>query len=357
MWSIASATRRLGTLSSAAARSSTSARAAGGAAAAALAFAVAAQQQQTAECLSKPDGVTSLRKKSFDLDEHHHGKAKVRVLRVRPGGSSEGVQTVQEYTVATRLFSPAYSAVFTAEDNAGLVATDTQKNTVYVVAQKSTATTPEAFGVDMATHLLNEYPILTAVEVDVTEDLWKRHVTPEGPHEHGFIKHAPERSVARVRLARDAPDAPEVVSLVTGLTVLKTTQSGFDKYLHDQYTLLPDTQERCLATEMTLEWTYTTSKGVDYGAVRESVRAGMLHGFFGAPKGGLFSASLQATIYDAGCLVLASTPAVAAISIDTPNIHMIPFHALKALTGKPFADDVYVATSEPSGSIHCRIKR
>ena len=36
----------------------------------------------------------------------------------------------------------------------------------------------------------------------------------------------------------------------------------------------------------------------------------------------------QATIYDAGCLALTATPRVATISIDTPNIHMIPFTAL-----------------------------
>ena len=41
------------------------------------------------------------------------------------------------------------SAVFTEETNAGLVATDTQKNTVYVVAKRSKSTTPEDFGVEI----------------------------------------------------------------------------------------------------------------------------------------------------------------------------------------------------------------
>lgn len=81
----------------------------------------------SAECISKPEGITQLRKKSFTLAEHNHGKAKVRVLRVR---RDDKYETVQEYTVHTKLFSPMYSAVFTDEDNTDLVATDTQKNTV-----------------------------------------------------------------------------------------------------------------------------------------------------------------------------------------------------------------------------------
>ena len=75
-----------------------------------------------------------------------------------------------------------------------------------------------------AQHLLKEYAVLSAVEVDVTEDLWTRVETSEGLHEHGFVRRAPEKSLARVRMLREQP--PEVVSGFTGLTVLKTTQSG-----------------------------------------------------------------------------------------------------------------------------------
>jgi hypothetical protein len=67
------------------------------------------------------------------LTGHHHGKAKVRVLKVRHAsvnGSGREKHSVSEYKVETRLFSPEYAKVFTDDDNAGLIATDTQKNTV-----------------------------------------------------------------------------------------------------------------------------------------------------------------------------------------------------------------------------------
>ena len=52
------------------------------------------------------------------------------------------------------------------------VATDTQKNTVYIVAKRTDATSPEQFGVDIAKHFMDNYPILTACQIDVEETLW-----------------------------------------------------------------------------------------------------------------------------------------------------------------------------------------
>ena len=123
-----------------------------------------------------------------------------------------------------------------------------------------------------------------------------------------------------------------------------------------------------MATQMKVEWTYTRDmrvNSIDFAAVREGLRNSMMKGFFGPPKGGVYSHSLQATIYDAGCLALQLLPDVETVSIYTPNVHMIPFHALKQLgrtnSGASgdlsFEDDVYVATSDPAGTIHCTVSR
>ena len=330
------------------------------AAAAAASASALAMATQASGCVSKPDGLRSQRQKDFKLSEHYHGKTRVRVLRVQH--DAQGRDTVQEFSVQTRLFGSLYSKVFTHEDNNDLVATDTQKNTCYVIAKRSSATSPEGYGVDVASHLMSEYPMLDAVEVEVTEDLWRRTACAGGgEHDHGFVREGPEQATAFVRVTREQLDKPEVRSGLQGLTVLKTTQSGFAKYLKDSYTLLPETGERCMATQMKVEWTYTGGrKPVDYAAVRSELRSQLMRGFFGPSKGGVYSASLQATIYDAGCLVLQAVPAVQAISIYTPNMHMIPFHPLKQLGGEkasPFADDVYVSTSDPAGTIYCTVSR
>lgn len=39
-----------------------------------------------------------------------------------------------------------------------------------------------------------------------------------------------------------------------GLRLLKTTQSGYEGFLHDRFTLLPDTRKRIMASSMTVSW-------------------------------------------------------------------------------------------------------
>ena len=41
---------------------------------------------------------------------------------------------------------------------------------------------------------------------------------------------------------------------VQDLTVLKTTQSGYEGFLKDKYTILKDTSERIVATSITATW-------------------------------------------------------------------------------------------------------
>ena len=41
---------------------------------------------------------------------------------------------------------------------------------------------------------------------------------------------------------------------IKNFRVLKTTQSGYEGFLHDKYTVLPDSYDRILATAITCTW-------------------------------------------------------------------------------------------------------
>ncbi len=47
-----------------------------------------------------------------------------------------------------------------------------------------------------------------------------------------------------------------MIAGLKGYKVLKTTQSGYEGYLHDQYTLLPETRDRIMATCIAATWKY-----------------------------------------------------------------------------------------------------
>ena len=59
---------------------------------------------------------------------------------------------------------------------------------------------------------------------------------------------------------------------VRKLQVLKSTQSGYAGYLHDEYTLLPDTDERVLATDLTSYWKYGPMKPRCYETAFQKAR-------------------------------------------------------------------------------------
>lgn len=309
--------------------------------------------------------LSKLRREDFPLRAHSHGKSKVRVLKVRRG---DGTHKISEWEVAIKLLSPTYERVFNQEDNSDLVATDTQKNTVYIVAKRSNAETCEDFALDLAEHFLKTYPILTGVTAEVSEIPWRRAEVEGKPHAHSFEHPGNERHVAEATADRGEDGNTRFTGLTSSIrtmTVLKTTQSGFEKFLRDEYTLLPDCTERCLSSHVDVWWRYGVVKAgapaprpvIDFKKVRDNIRAELCRGIFGPAESGVYSESLQATIYDASCLCLSKCGEVSEIDVSTPNVHYLPVVAPLKAVGLEFENDIFQPTSDPSGSITCTVGR
>jgi urate oxidase len=49
--------------------------------------------------------------------------------------------------------------------------------------------------------------------------------------------------------------------------VLKTTQSAFTDFIQDEYSTLPDANDRIFSTIVTATWEYSTANDVDFDAV------------------------------------------------------------------------------------------
>lgn len=59
---------------------------------------------------------------------------------------------------------------------------------------------------------------------------------------------------------------PVIHSGIKDLKVLKTTQSGFEGFLKDQFTTLPEVKDRCFATQVYCKWRYLQGRDVDFEA-------------------------------------------------------------------------------------------
>lgn len=99
---------------------------------------------------------------------------------------------------------------------------------------------------------------------------------------------------------------PKVKASLTNLRVLKTTQSAFIKFFRDDYTTLPEAEDRVFSTIVEANWDYNTPFGVDFDKCWNVVKDSILDKFAGPPDTGLPSPSVQNTLYLAEKMVLES---------------------------------------------------
>lgn len=294
--------------------------------------------------------------------EQRHGKSRVRVARVWRN-KEDGVHSFAEWNVDISLLSDCLSA-YVHSDNSDIVATDTMKNTVYVKAKEcSEQVSMEEFAIVLAKHFTSFYPQVTTAIIKIVEKPWERCYIDGQPHKHGF-KLGSEKHTTEVVLTKNG--ALRVTSGIEGLSLLKTTQSGFERFVRDKNTILPETRERMLATEVSASWRYPfeslTSipvKPLYFTNMYLDVKKVLAETFFGPPDEGVYSPSVQATLYQMGKAVLGRFPDVSFIQLKMPNIHFLPVN----LSSKDnpvivkFQDDVYLPTDEPHGTIEASLSR
>src|SRR3954453_9892691 len=146
---------------------------------------------------------------------------------------------LRDLTVGITL-SGDLDAVHTEGDNANVVPTDTQKNTVFAFAREAPVGALEAFALRLGRHFVREFEPINRARVEIESAPWARI----GEHPHAFERGSEE---ARAAVALCAGGQEWVLSGLRGLVVMKTTGSEFRGYIKDRYTTLKETRDRILA--------------------------------------------------------------------------------------------------------------
>ncbi|KAI3925700.1 hypothetical protein MKW92_049882 [Papaver armeniacum] len=269
--------------------------------------------------------------------EQKHGKSRVRVGKI--WRKEDGNHFFVEWNVNISLLSDCLPA-YVRDDNSDIVANDTMKNTVYAKAKEcSELLSVEEFAIELGKHFTTLYPQVTTVIINIVEMPWERVSLGGQPHQHGF-KLGYEKHTAEAIVKKSG-----AVRLTSGW--------GFEGFVRDKYTALPETRERMLATEVSASWKYVfeslsnipvkspyfTEKYLDVNKV-------MLETFFGPPKEGVYSASVQKTLYQMARVVLSRFPDVASIQLRVPNLQFLPVNLPNkdSPTIVKFNDDVFTPT-------------
>lgn len=239
-----------------------------------------------------------------------------------------------------------FETAHTLGDNANILPTDTQKNTVYALAKDHFTDSIENFGLYLANHFVANNPQVSQATVDVVEYPWTRMTFDGEAHHHTYVGGSSEKHTTSIV---QTGDGVTVVSGIKDLLILKTTDSGFEGYIKDQYTTLKETADRIFATQCEATWTYTTS-GLDFTALFTSIRETLLKTFAHHK-----SLSVQQTLLAMGKAVLEENPDVSEISLKMPNKHHILFNLEQF--GMENKNEIFIATDEPYGYITGTVAR
>lgn len=279
------------------------------------------------------------------LGQNQYGKAQTRVVRV---ARSAGTHQLTDLTVSVALSGDMAEAHLVGS-NAAVLPTDTVKNTVYVFARERGIASPESFAAELARHFVDSQSTVHRAVVTVEEHLWERL------GDHSFVRAGQETRTARVTFE---DGALEVLSGLTGLTVLNTTDSEFHGFVRDAYTTLPETTDRVLATEVTACWRHGATEpaavaAADWNADYATARRRLLAAFAGT-----YSYSLQQTLFAMGSAVIEDLAGVAEVRLSLPNKH----HFLVDLSPFGVANEtgdgaVYLAADRPFGLIEATVLR
>ena len=279
---------------------------------------------------------------SIVLSQASYGKSDVRLVKVsrRPDRHE-----LRDLTVGVVLEGD-FDAAYVEGDNTGLLATDTMRNTIYALANDRPIDEIETFGERLVEHFLAAGPGVTSARVQIVEHPWARLEIGGRPHEHAFQRGSGGNRVATVF---GSGGAPKIEAGIDDLLVLKTTGSGWERFLRDRYTSLAETSDRILSTIVTARWSYR-AHDIAFGASWRGVHATILKSFSDH-----YSPSVQFTLHHMGEAVLDARPEVERISFSLPNKHHLLYDLGRF--GLENDNEIFQATNEPYGLIEGTVVR
>jgi urate oxidase len=276
------------------------------------------------------------------LGQNNYGKTEIRLVKVKRGTERHELWDLDVRVV----IEGDFEGVHVEGDNTGLLATDTMRNTVYALAKEGLTGSIEEFGLRLVDHFLEVGPTVGKCWVEITQFPWDRIEVCGGGHNHSFVRGRGER---RAKVAGDEGGARLVEAGIGDVYVLKTTGSGFEGFLRERFTTLPDTDDRILATVVTAKWVYNTDRA-DFDRLWRGVLDRSLETFTDH-----YSPSAQNTLYRMGKAVLEEFPEIEKIRYSLPNVHHIPYDLERF--GISNDNEIFHPTRDPYGQIEAWVER
>lgn len=236
------------------------------------------------------------------LGSNRYGKAEIRLVKV---DRQTERHVLHDLTVSVALWGDM-DAVHLHGDNAPVLPTDTQKNTVYAFAREFGVGSAEDFAALLAGHFVASRPAVRGARVDVEVHDWHRI------GDHSFRRTGPD---ARTVSATVDETGTRTVSGVRDLVLLSSTASEFKGFAVDRYTTLAEADDRILCTSVDARWRHLGDQS-DWEASYATVMDALTSAFADT-----YSHSLQETLFAMGERVVATCHGIGEVRLSLPNRH------------------------------------
>jgi urate oxidase len=227
---------------------------------------------------------------------HTYGKDAVSVYRI--AGDS---LFACEVRVIVR--GEAFETSYTEGDNSMIVATDSMKNFVHRMGLEYESDTLEDFAALVGNRLLERYDHMEGVHVSVQQVPFERV--------RGNVMRRRYDHYAVAELDLDRNGVVSARSGWNGLHLIKLAGSSFAGFVRDEYTTLPEAEDRPLFVHMNVGWTNTD---LSRCAPSEDVRDVAVSTFCD-----IRSASIQELVYQIGVEVLERFSEIATVDFYAEN--------------------------------------
>lgn len=257
-----------------------------------------------------------------------HAHPLVGISPIPESRFSGRTNTLLALEVDVEVFGDNFLPAYTTGDNSNVVATDSMKNFVLRQALAFTGSTLEellAFLGEcfLATYAQMQSLRLTARELPfVPTPLSDTAAASAQESAVLFSRSHNDFSQASMTFARNEQQQAVITShrcSRINLELFKVTGSAFTRFVQDEYTTLPERQDRPLFIHLDVSWTYANSAALTSSDHALYVPAEQVRDLIQQVFNEFVSESIQHLVYEFGCRLLDRFPQLASVTFDAQN--------------------------------------
>jgi urate oxidase len=216
-------------------------------------------------------------------------------------------------------FLPAY----TQGDNSNVVATDSMKNFILRQALAFAGATQEEFLAVLGRQFLQTYPQMERLRLTARELPFTAVPAPNAdtfqPSSVLFSRSHSDFTFTTLEFTRTFDLPIEHQCGRVGLELLKVTGSAFTRFLHDEYTTLPERVDRPLFIHLDVYWKYTQSADLLTPEHSRYVPAEQVRDVIQVVFHEFVSESIQHLVHEMALRLLTRFPQLAEVSFAAQN--------------------------------------